>query len=182
MKNKIIIGFGIAVLVVIALVVFVDFEDAKESPKDTVAITAGDLNVSVTYGRPSVRGRVIFGTAAEKALQPYGKYWRLGANEATEITINKDVTFNGNALKAGSYRVYAVPGTDAFDIGLNSEIGKWGYDEPDYSKDVLKTSVKAEKLATPVEQLTIAMKEVEGGISLTMAWANTQLQIPIRVQ
>ena len=58
---------------------------------------------------------------------------------ATEITFNKDVTFNGNSVKAGSYRVYAVPGADAFEIGLNSELGKWGYDEPDYSKDLFKT-------------------------------------------
>lgn len=180
--NKLIIGFGAVLLVVIALVVFVDFEDVQESPKGTASLTVGDLSVSINYGRPSVRGRVIFGTSDDKALQPFGKYWRLGANEATEITFNKDVTFNGNSVKAGSYRVYAVPGADAFEIGLNSELGKWGYDEPDYSKDLFKTPVAVKKLTTPVEQLTISMKESDGGVSIIMDWANVQLQIPIKAQ
>jgi hypothetical protein len=179
MKNKIIVGFGIVALAVIAIVLLVDFEDSRESPTETMAVANGDLNVSVTYGRPSVRGRVIFGTAAEKALQPFGKYWRLGANEATEITFGKDVLFAGQPVKAGSYRVYAVPGADSFLIGLNSETGQWGYDEPKYDKDVLKVTVPAEKLNTPIEQLTITMDQSGSGVVIVVAWANTQMQIQV---
>jgi hypothetical protein len=182
MKNKIIIGFGVVALVVIALVLIVDFEDVQESPKKTVSVANNDLNVSINYGRPSVRGRVIFGTATEKALQPYGKYWRLGANEATEITFSKDVVFAGSPVKAGTYRVYAIPGEKAFEIGLNSEIGKWGYEEPDYSKDVVKVSVPVEKPTAPVEQLTIMLDQSGDGIVVVMQWASTQLQIQIDSQ
>jgi hypothetical protein len=179
MKNKIIVGFGIAALVVIAIVLLVDFEDSRESPTETVAEANGDLNVSVVYGRPSVRGRLIFGTAAEKALQPFGKYWRLGANEATEITFSKDVLFAGQPIKAGSYRVYAIPGADSFQIGLNSETGQWGYDEPKYEKDVLKVTVPANKINTAVEQLTISMDQSGSGVVLVVSWANTQFQIQV---
>ena len=182
MKNKIIIGFGIVAVAVIATVLLIDFEGTQESPKDTVAVTTGDLNVSVTYGRPSVRGRVIFGTAAENALQPFGKYWRLGANEATEITFNKDVLFSGQPVKAGSYRMYAVPDADSFQIGLNSELGQWGYDEPKYDKDVLKISVPVEKLANPVEQFSISMNKIDSGVGIVMAWANNQWTVQVDPQ
>jgi hypothetical protein len=179
MKNKIIVGFGIVALIVIAIVLLVDFEDSRESPTETVAVANGDLNVSVNYGRPSVRGRVIFGTTAEQALQPFGKYWRLGANEATEITLSQDVLFAGQPIKAGSYRMYAIPGADSFQIGLNSETGQWGYDEPKYDKDVLKVTVPAEKIDTSVEQLTIKMDQSGSGIVLVVSWANSQFQIHV---
>ena len=182
MKNKIIIGFGIVALIVIVIAVVWDYEDIQKSPKETVSVANNDLIVSITYGRPSVRGRVIFGTAAEKALQPHGKYWRMGANEATEITFNKDVLFMGSPVKAGTYRVYAIPGEKAFEIGLNTETGKWGSDEPDYSKDVLKVSVPIEKPATPVEQLTIMLDQSGDGVIMVMQWASTQLQIQVNPQ
>lgn len=182
MKNKIIIGFGVVALVVIAVVLIVDFESTQESPKELASVANNDLNVSISYGRPSVRGRVVFGTAAEKALQPHGKYWRLGANDATEITFNKDVLFMGNPVKAGTYRVYAIPGEKAFEVGLNSETGKSGYDEPDYSKDVLKVSVPVEKPTAPVEQLTILLDQSGDGVVVVIQWASTQLQIQVDPQ
>lgn len=179
MKNKIIIGFGVVALVVIAAVLLLDFKDSAESPKDLATVSNGDLNVSITYGRPSVRGRVIFGTEAQKALQPYGKYWRLGANEATEITINKDVLFAGQLIKAGTYRMYAIPSNDSFQIVLNSETGKWGSDEPDYAKDVLKINVPVSKPSTSVEQLTFVMDQSDRGVIIVMSWENVQCTIQV---
>src|SRR6185436_18624918 len=88
------------------------------SPPGSAQLTNGDLSISISYSRPSVRGRLIFGTKEQEALLPYGKYWRLGANESTEITFNKDVLFNNNPVKAGTYKVYAFPGPDTFEIGL----------------------------------------------------------------
>jgi len=182
MKKKIVIGFGILALAVIGVVFYMDVTNKNKSPKSTTELTVGDLKISVRYSRPSVRSRVIFGADVQKSLQPYGKYWRLGANEATEITFSKNVTFNGEILKGGSYRIYAVPGGEYFDIGLNSELGKWGYDEPDYSKDILKTKVKVQKLSSPIEQFTISMKETNGEINIYLEWADVQLVIPVIAQ
>ena len=109
------------------------------SPPDTAHLDVNGLHVEISYSRPSVRGRVIFGSEDEGALQPYGSYWRVGANEATTITLNQDVTFNGMQLKAGSYSLYAIPGPDSFQIGVNTETGQWGAWEPDFSKNVFVT-------------------------------------------
>src|SRR6185436_9734636 len=125
------------------------------SPPGSAQLTNGDLSVSITYSRPSVRGRLIFGSKEQGALQPYGEYWRLGANEATEITLSKDVTFNGNPLKAGTYRVYAIPGASEFEIIVNTEIGKWGLFEPNHELDILKTKVPVEHPSSPLELYTI---------------------------
>src|SRR5690606_9240384 len=131
------------------------------------------------YSRPSVRNRLIFGTKEAGALQPYGEYWRLGANEATEITFNRDVQFNGQPVKAGTYSVYAVPGPDKFDIALNSETGRWGAMEPDYEKDILHTNVAVQKTDTPVEQYTIRLEPIDNGINVIFEWADVRLVVPV---
>src|SRR5690606_28084872 len=70
------------------------------SPAGETMLTSGDLTVAVRYSRPSVRDRLIFEVADQVALQPYGQYWRLGANDAAQITFNRDVLFNGEPLAA----------------------------------------------------------------------------------
>ena len=118
MKKKIIIGV-VALVVLLAIgFVYLNNRNRTLSPPGSTELTANGLTVSIPYSRPSVRGRLIFGTEEQKALQPYGKYWRLGANESTEITVNKDFTFNGQPVKAGTYRMYAVPGATEFEIVL----------------------------------------------------------------
>ena len=114
MKKKIIIGAAVVVGLLVIAAFYLSYRGRTLSPAGKTELTNGDLSVSITYNRPSVRGRVIFGSKDEKALQPYGEYWRLGANEATEITFNRDVLFNGNPVKAGTYRMYTFPGPDSF--------------------------------------------------------------------
>ena len=113
---------------------------------------------------------------------PYGKYWRLGANESTEISFSKDVSFNGTAVKAGTYRMYAIPGPENFEVALNSELGKWGYGEPDYSQHVLKTKVPREKTEAPVEQFTIRLQEADSGVDVICEWSDTRFRVPVKPQ
>lgn len=177
--KKILIGLGVLVVLIAVAFFFLNKRNRTLSPGGLAELTVGDLSVSIPYSRPSVRGRKIFGTEADKALLPYGKYWRLGANETTQITFNKDVTFNGEMVKAGTYRIYAIPGANSFEIRLNSEISFWGYSEPDYAKDILKTQVNVQKTESNVEQLTIRMAEADGGINVIIEWADTRLTIPV---
>ena len=182
MKKKIIIG-AVSFIVLLAIgFAYLNYRNRTLSPSGKAELTAGGLTVSIPYSRPSVRGRLIFGSEEQKALQPYGKYWRLGANESTEITVNKDVTFNGQPIKAGTYRMYAVPGADSFDIGLNSELGKWGAMEPDYALDVLHTKVPVEHVGTPVEQYTISLLEADGGINVVFEWSDVKFIVPVKAQ
>jgi hypothetical protein len=179
-RKKLWIILGSVVVVLAAGFAYLNFRNRSLSPPGSATLTNGSLTVSITYSRPSVRGRLVFGTEEQKALQPYGKYWRLGANESTEITVNKDVSFNGSPLKAGTYRMYAVPGPENFEIVLNSELGKWGYMEPDYAMDVLRTKVPVEKITTPVEQYTIKLAEASGGIDVIFEWSDTRFAVPVR--
>ncbi|WP_336515079.1 DUF2911 domain-containing protein [Pollutibacter soli] len=182
MKKKIIIGvLSLVVLLAIGFA-YLNYRGRTLSPPGKTELTVNGLTVLINYSRPSVRGRLIFGTDKEKALQPYGKYWRLGANESTEITVNKDVLFNGEPVKAGTYRMYAIPGSDAFEIVLNSELGKWGAFEPDKSLDVLHTKVPVTHSEHPVEQYTISMIEADGGVNVVFEWSDTRFVVPVKAQ
>jgi len=182
MLKKILIGVGVLAVLLVAAFLYLNNRNRTLSPPGHVELTAGDLSVSIPYSRPSVRGRLIFGTKEQGALQPHGVYWRLGANESTEITINKDVNFNGQPLKAGTYRMYAVPGPDSFDIILNSELGKWGAFEPNHELDLLHTKVPVQKTSTAVEQYTINLEAIEKGINVIFEWSDTRFVVPITLQ
>lgn len=130
-------------------------------------------NVSVDYGQPSKRGRVIFG-----GLEPYGQVWRTGANEATVITFKKDGTFAGKPVKAGKYTLYTIPNPDKWEIILNSKLSQWG--AYDYEKikehDVLHVTVPAKKISEVVEKFTISLK----ADAMILEWDQTQVAIPIK--
>ncbi len=178
MLKKILIGVAaLAVLLVVGLY-FANNRNRTLSPPGKAEITSGDLTVTIPYSRPSVRGRVIFGTKEEGALQPYGVYWRLGANESTEITLNRDVLFNGMPVKAGTYKIYAIPGAEEFEVRLNSELGKWGAWEPDYSMDILTTKVPVQQSAN-VEQHTISLEPSENGVNIIVEFSTVRFIIPL---
>ncbi len=125
---------------------------------------------------------MIFGQESEKALVPYGKYWRLGANEATEITFGNDVMFSGKPVQKGTYRMYAIPDAETWQVVLNNELGKWGYNKPDYSKDILRVEVPAKKSDMQTEQFTINFNDDAQGVLMNFAWDNTLVQVPISPQ
>ncbi|MBK5280357.1 MAG: DUF2911 domain-containing protein [Bacteroidia bacterium] len=179
MKRKIIIGVVALVVILGVAFAYLNYRNRSLSPRGTTELSVNGLTVSIPYSRPSVRGRVIFGTEEEKALQPYGKYWRLGANEATEITFNKDVLFNNLPMKAGTYRAYAIPGPSEFEIVLNSELGQWGAFEPNHELDILTTKVPVERSSSAVEQYTISTAEVNGGINIIFEWSDVKFIVPV---
>jgi len=182
MKKKILIGALVLVVILAAAFAYLNHRNRTLSPSGRTALTVNGLTVSISYSRPSVRGRLIFGTEQQKALQPYGKYWRLGANESTEITVNKDILFNSQPVKGGTYRMYAIPGAESFEIVLNSGLGQWGAFEPDHSLDVLHTKVPVEHTSTPVEQYTISTVEAGGGVNVTFEWSDVKFVVPIQAR
>jgi hypothetical protein len=179
MKKKIFIGLGIFAILIVVAILYLNNRNRTLSPAGSASLTSGDLSVSITYSRPYVRGRVIFGTKEEGALQPYGEYWRLGANESTEITFNMDVNFNSQSVKAGTYRMYAIPGPSEFEIILNTGLGEWGAFEPDHALDLLSTKIPVAKPSSPVEQFTINLEQTENGINVICEMAETRFVIPV---
>ena len=179
MLKKILIGVAVLAFVAIAALLYLNNRNRTLSPPGKAEISSGDITVSIPYSRPSVRGRLIFGTKEEGALQPHGAYWRLGANESTEITINRDVLFNGIPVKKGTYKIYAFPGPDEFEIRLNTELGTWGYMEPDESMDILSTKVPVQRLENSVEQYTIKLEPTEVGINIAFEFSNVRFVVPL---
>ena len=114
MKKAIIILAIIAVVVWGGLTLLRVFAKSK-SPEGGVEYVEGDLKLYIFYNRPSKKGRDIF---SETGMHPYGKVWRTGADEATEITFAKDATFGGKPVKAGTYTLFTIPEA-VFDEGLH---------------------------------------------------------------
>ena len=175
---------ALAILAVVVMVAFfyLNYRARTLSPPGKEELTSAGMTVTVTYNRPSVRGRLIFGPEDQDALQPFGEYWRLGANEATEISFNRDVLFNGKPVKAGTYRMYAIPGPDTFEIVLNTEVGESGSNQPDEENDVVRTKVPTQGTAAPVEQFTISLAPAGQGINMIFEWSNTRFVVPITAQ
>jgi hypothetical protein len=178
-KKKLLTIIGILFLGYVVYFLYGIFTSRSHSPQETKTISHQGLDVKVTYCRPYKKDRLIFGSAEDGALVPYDKYWRLGANDATEITFGKDVTFGDKAIPAGTYRMYAVPHSDTWQISLNSEVGKFGYFEPNYALDVAKVTVPVSTSPLETEQLTIMLEPDSGGVVMDISWDKALVSVPI---
>lgn len=176
MKRKTLLLTLIAIAVV-AIVAWWFIRPA--SPSATSSISHNGFDISVSYSRPYKKGRVIFGEASSGALQPNGQYWRLGANAATEITFNRDVTFSGASVKAGTYRMYAVPDAGTWKIVLNSALGKSGSELPDPALDVASVEVPANEVSPVREQFTIDLKPTGAGVIMELKWDHILVAVEI---
>ena len=172
--KKIIIGFLIILISITFFFVYPIWINPK-SPKSEVSINADGLNIEIQYSRPSKRDRLIFGTEDQDALLTYGKYWRLGANFATSIEINQNVSFAGRPLNKGKYRLYVVPFKNNWRLVINSESGVFGFNEPDYSKDIMAVNLPVNILNDELEQFTIDFVEFDSILNLRMRWDNTEV-------
>lgn len=129
----------------------------------------------VVYSRPQKKGRTMLGD-----VDPYGKVWRLGANETTEIKLYKDVTFGDKKISAGTYSLYAIPNKDQWTIIFNSKLDTWGAYEYDETKDVARINAPAGKTDSEVEAFTMVFDGEKGTGSLVMAWENTLVKVPLK--
>lgn len=111
------------------------------SPKAGVSQVVGLTDISISYSRPGVKGRTIWGE-----LVPYGKVWRAGADEATKITFNTDVLIEGKKLSAGSYSFFVIPNKNEWTIIFNKVADQWGAFEYNESQDALRFKVKTQSI------------------------------------
>jgi hypothetical protein len=150
----------------------------QASPKGVLFQTIGLTEVEVNYYRPSMKGRIIFGS-----LVPFGAIWRTGANENTTISFSTDVTIDGKLLPKGKYALYTIPNPDSWEMIFYSNTSNWGTPEVwDESKVALKASVKAEISDRAVESFTIDIANIETNSGLLeLAWEKTFVNLKIDV-
>ena len=163
----------------------------RPSPLGIARITLGDAYVRVIYSRPYKRGRNnIFGTKESGALVPYGERWRTGANEATEITVTRDVLVGGKKLPAGTYSLSTTPGPQTWTLHFNSKLGLDGlgvfanntFTPVDLAPtDVLAVSAPATQLPEDkeVDQLTFEFEKSGAGADLVLRWIRTEVRVPV---
>ncbi|MFT3979100.1 MAG: DUF2911 domain-containing protein [Ferruginibacter sp.] len=131
----------------------------------------------VIYSRPHRKGRIIF-SSDPHSLCPYGKPWRLGANEATEIEFFQPVFINGKNISAGRYILYCIPHADKWEIVLNSNLDSWGL-AIDPSKNIYTTEVPVQVQDPSIEDFTMLFQQDAEGAELLMAWDNVKVLLPI---
>src|SRR5258707_527539 len=162
--------FILSALVLTASPLLAQEKKPRVSPHETVNATVGDAKITIVYGRPYSKDA----KSAEKrkmggGLVPYGKVWRMGADEATLLTTDKDISIGGTAIGAGTYSLYLWPEEGGAKLIVNKQTGQWGT-KNDEKQDLVRIDLKKEAIAKPVDQFTIA---VDNG-TLKLMWEDVQ--------
>lgn len=179
MSRRVIYIFGAIIFVLLAIIgvqQFMLYQTKQYSPEATVQYTNSDVTIEVNYSRPSKKDREIFGE-----LVPYGRWWRTGANEATQIKLSQDLLFEGNLkLAAGKYSIVTIPNETEWTVIFNKRIPDWGTEYYPES-DAIRVKAKVEALPEVVELFTIDFSEEDGHPTLIMAWDKTKVSVPFTV-
>jgi hypothetical protein len=150
-------------------------KEVRLSPKAEIMQQVGLTDVKISYGRPGVKGRTIWGK-----LVPYDAVWRAGANEATKITFSSDVVIEGKKLKKGSYSFFTIPGKKEWTIIFNKVADQWGAFEYNESQDALRIKVKPEK-GNWQEWLAYTISKVtDTSAIIRLEWE--KLRVPFKVE
>jgi hypothetical protein len=144
------------------------------SPHDTVEWAVKGAKITITYGRPSLKGRSL------ETLTPAGKIWRTGADAATTLTTDKPLMFGSLMVPAGTYTLYTVPGPTAWKLVVSKQTGQWGTEYRE-ENDLGRADLKVEKLPQPVEQFTISIATAGDSPTLNLDWGTTRASTPFMV-
>jgi hypothetical protein len=137
--------------------------------------TVDGAKISITYGRPFLKGR-----AVGKEVAPFGKEWRTGADEATTLVTDKPLKFGTMEMPAGTYTLYTLPGESEWQLIVSKKTGQWGIPYP-AGEDLGRVPMKVEEGSTPVEQMTISIDDTPAGGALKVSWGTTTATAPFTV-
>lgn len=171
-----------SVLIAIFLVSIAAFDingqdqvSVRPSPLAITSAKYKDVYLKIVYSQPQKKGREIFGS-----LVPYGQIWRTGANEATEITITKDIFVNGKLLAAGTYSLFTIPDKTKWTIVINKELGLWGSYNYNVKMDVMRFDVPAQAITTSIiEGFTIMIDQKNNKSEISLQWDKTKVAFPV---
>jgi hypothetical protein len=149
----------------------------RKSPHQTADVTLADKQISITYGRPFLRGRTVGGEVA-----PYGQVWRTGADEATTLTTAADLNIAGTELPAGKYTLWTLPSEGAWKLIINKQTGQWGTNY-DQAQDLARVDMLKSNLDKPVDQFKISWKtNGEHAADLVFEWGSTRVWVPVHTK
>jgi Protein of unknown function (DUF2911) len=157
-------------------------EKPRVSPHETVNATVGDAKITIVYGRPYTKDpksgakREIWG-----ALVPFGQVWRMGADEATLFTTDKEVSIGGTPVAPGTYSLFLLPEEGGAKLIINKQTGQWGT-KYDQSQDLVRIDLVRQPIQKREDQFTIAVEKTAADGVLKLMWENTQYSASIAVK
>jgi len=188
-------------VVLAALCAQAQLRTPRPSQKASVMQTVGVTDITITYSRPGVKGRKVWGDPPAGApttqatlddartrvkdapLAPNGHVWRTGANEATQFAVTDDVLVNGQPLKAGTYSLHTIPGKDEWTVIFNSDAGQWGSFTYDEKKDVLRVKAKPMMVADNQEWLIYTFDPVtDNAAQVNIRWEHMLVPFTVEVK
>jgi len=165
-------------LALAALIGAVAAQNNRISPHETTELTLNGKKISVTYGRPSMKGRKVVGDK----LVPYGEVWRTGADEATVLKTEADLTIGNLAVPKGSYAIFTLPSESGWKLIVNKVADQWGAFNYDEKQDLGRADMKVGKTSAPVEQFTITLAKSGNGGAMKLEWENTAASVAFKAQ
>ena len=174
----------------------------RPSQKASVMQRVGVTDITITYSRPGVKGRKIWGDPlpeqakvtgeatlddqnqrpAGAPIVPWGHMWRTGANEATQFVVTDDVLINGQKLAAGSYSLHTIPNKDEWTIVFNGTANQWGSFSYDPAKDTLRVKAKPQMLNDSQEWLSYSFDPVtEDSAQVNIRWEKISVPFTVKV-
>lgn len=154
----------------------IPLDKVVKSQPAVVSQTIANTEITIEYSRPVARGRQLFG-----ALVPYDQVWHPGANDATHITITRDVQIQGKALAAGKYGIWAIPRTDTWTVIFSKAADVWHQPYPGEEKDALRVDSKSER-GERMETLSYYFPVVDGKDAiLRIHWGEVIVPLAIKV-
>ena len=201
MKRSAVSLFAVLFVLCCGVSVLAQVELPRPSQKASVMQRIGVTDITITYSRPGVKGRKIWGdplpgqTAAGEAtlddqnkrpkdapIVPYGHVWRTGANEATQFVVTDDVMINGQKLAAGSYSLHTIPTKDEWTIVFNGTANQWGSFNYDPTKDTLRVKAKPQWMNDSQEWLSYTFDPVtEDSAQVNIRWEKISVPFTVKV-
>jgi hypothetical protein len=174
MKRVLLIGL----LLSTTLLTEAQLKTPAPSPAQTLRQDFGLGNIEISYSRPGVRGRKIFGDVV-----PYGQVWRTGANNATTIAFTDEVIIGGKKLAPGKYGLLTMPGSKEWVVIISKQTNVTSPADYKADQDLVRVNAAATKSKTATETFTIAVQDIKNtSCNLVISWAKRQITIPIQTE
>ena len=146
------------------------------SPRKMAMVDLQGTTIHISYGAPSLRGRKMLGDK-----DPYGKVWRLGANEATSFETSGAVMVGGTNVPAGKYTLFALPTADSWTLVISKKTGEWGIPYPGEADDFARVPMMRVPMSTSQEQMNISFEKTSGASTqMHVKWANDNYFVTIK--
>jgi hypothetical protein len=167
---------GTLVLVLGGLAVVHARQGRRASPHESVSGTVDGSDITITYGRPSMRGRTIFGR-----LVAWDRVWCPGADEATTLESTRELRIGTLRVPIGPHTIWMLPAPDRWTLVVSREPDGF-HTRYNSRADLGRVPMTRRDLAAAVEELTFAIGAASGGGTITMSWEKTEVSLPFAVQ